>query len=68
MNKTATRRLALALATALALGPALGGCANTIQGLDKDSRKVFGTEGGSPATGQNPTPSNARPGAWKNPE
>ena len=62
------RQLALALAATLALGPVLGACANTIKGLEKDGRKVFGTEGGSPATGQNPTPSNAKTGAWRNPE
>lgn len=62
------RRRALALAATLILGPALGACANTIEGLEKDSRKVFGTEGGSPSTGQNPTPSNAKTGSWKNPE
>ena len=63
---TDRRRVALALAAALALAPALGACANTIKGAEKDTRKVFGTEGGSPATGQNPTPSNAK-GGWTNP-
>ncbi|MEQ8817234.1 MAG: hypothetical protein RLO51_23075 [Thalassobaculum sp.] len=62
------RRLALAMATALVLGPALAACTNTIEGLEKDSRKVFGTEGGSPSTGQNPSASNAKTGTWKNPE
>lgn len=62
------RRLALGLVASMILGPVLGACSNTIQGLEKDSRKVFGTEGNSPSTGQNPTPSNAKPGSWKNPE
>lgn len=61
------RRLALALAAMLALAPAVGACTNTIQGAEKDSRKIFGTAGGSPTTGKNPTPSNAK-GAWQNPE
>ena len=64
----AARRLALAMAAALVLGPVLAACTNTIQGLEKDSRKVFGTEGGSPSTGQNPSQSNAKTGTWKNPE
>lgn len=62
------RRLVIAMTAALALGPALGACTNTIEGLEKDSRKVFGTEGQSPSTGQNPSASNAKTGTWKNPE
>jgi predicted small secreted protein len=62
------RRLAMVLAAALALGPALGACTNTIKGAERDSRKIFGTEGGSPSTDQNPTASNAKGDAWKNPE
>ena len=61
------RRLALVLAAVLALAPAVGACTNTIEGAEKDSRKIFGTAGGSPANDRNPTPSNAK-GAWKNPE
>ncbi len=64
----ARRRAALALAAAFALGPALGACANTIEGAEKDSRQIFKTEGGSPSAGQNPTPSNAKGGAWTNPQ
>lgn len=62
------RRLALALAATMILTPVLAACTNTIEGLEKDSRKVFGTEGGHPSTGQNQTPSNAKTGNWKNPE
>lgn len=56
-----------ALVVVAALGLALGGCANTIKGAEKDSQKVFGTSGGSPKTGQNPTSSNAK-GGWTNPQ
>lgn len=63
-----TRRLVAALTAALLLAPALAACTNTIKGAEKDSRRIFGTEGGSPSSGQNPTGSNAKGGAWKNPE
>jgi len=60
-------RLAVALAAMMAVAPALGACSNTIEGAEKDGRKIFGTAGGSPTTGKNPTPSNAK-GAWQNPQ
>lgn len=69
MTRSSARRFAPVLVAVLALGPALGACTNTIQGLEKDSRKIFGTQGGSPATGQNPTASNAKSGTtWTNPQ
>lgn len=60
-------RRALVLAGVIALASTLGACANTIQGMERDSRKIFGTAGGSPSTGQNPTASDAKSG-WQNPE
>lgn len=63
----ATAGRVLALVALLAVAPAMAACTNTIQGAEKDGRKIFGTGGGRPAAGQNPTPSNAK-GAWKNPE
>ena len=65
---TARRRTALALAAMVSLGSAIGACTNTIEGAEKDSRKIFKSEGGSPTTGQNPTPSNAKGGGWTNPQ
>lgn len=65
-HRPAAGRTALVLAAALAL--ALGGCANTIKGAEKDSRKIFGTDGGSPSAGQSPSATNAKGGTWKNPE
>lgn len=61
-------RTAFLLALALALGATLGACTNTIKGMERDGRKIFGTAGSTPATGQNPTPSNAKQSGWKNPE
>ena len=65
---TARRRTALALAAMVSLGPAIRACTNTIEGAEKDSRKIFKSEGGSPTTGLNPTPSNAKGGGWTNPQ
>lgn len=56
-----------AIVVAIALSAALGACTNTIKGAEKDGEKIFGTAGGSPTTGQNPTPSNAK-GGWTNPQ
>lgn len=61
------RHAVLAVATLLALAPALGACTNTIEGAEKDSRRIFGTAGGSPTSDKNPTSSNAK-GGWTNPQ
>lgn len=67
-RRTARGRAALVLAALLALAPAIAACTNTIKGAEKDSRRIFGTAGGSPSSGNNPTATNAGNGGWTNPE
>ncbi len=68
MTETTGRRTVFTLAVAVALGLTLAGCANTMRGVEQDSRKIFGTIGNGSSTGDDRSGSTQKTGTWKNPE